>query len=142
MAALCRSTALPLFDRLRSGGGAVPRTPDDALRASIVREIAALLGTRASYGRASGDSPRGTLEYGLPDMSGFAVGHPDSAALLARSIERAVTMFEPRLAAPSVSVQPGEAPDALRVRIAGRIGESDTTLRFHWSRHAVRPDEP
>ncbi len=123
---------MPLFDRLvetaapdDSGGGSHDRRMLDraGLKVSIARELTRLLNTRTSLAADGLDRrPRSTIDYGLPDLSRFWPASDDSEKELARLIERTVTVFEPRLRTPSVTITrvPGRRR-ALQATISGAI---------------------
>lgn len=96
-----------------------PLTPSQAvrvLRAGLRRDLEWLLNTR----RRIDEPPEGAKElpaslflYGLPDMSGRVVGIGRQQEELAREIEKAIAIFEPRLK--NVSVKAFEATSVSRV---------------------------
>jgi type VI secretion system protein ImpF len=70
------------------------------LKDSVRRDLEWLLNSR----RTPEDPPKSALElsrsvycYGLPDIASFSLGSADAKSELARRIETAVAMFEPRL---------------------------------------------
>ena len=127
---------VPLFDRLVGGGAADDpaggrhdrRMLDRAgLKASIAREVSRLLNTRTSLAADElGRRPRSTLDYGLPDLTRFWPADDDSENELARMMEATIVAFEPRLAAPRVTIQrvPGRRR-ALRAVVDGSIALDD-----------------
>ena len=123
---------VPLFDRLvglaaagdPAGGSHDRRMLDRAgLKASIGRELARLLNTRSPLAVEELERrPRGTLDYGLPDLSRFWPADPDSEAELARLIEGTIAAFEPRLEAPRVTIERlPQRRRALRAVVSGSI---------------------
>jgi type VI secretion system lysozyme-like protein len=65
---------------------------------------------------------RTVLEYGLPDVSTLVSRSTGDQDRIARSVERAIMAFEPRLAHPQVTVVPELTErDRLTVVIAGMI---------------------
>lgn len=119
-----------LFERLEDIGPiSVPASPAAAraaVEASIAREIGALLSTRIDpVIDAIDPRDRTVLEYGLPDASAKASHSTGDQDKIARSIERAITAFEPRLAEPQVTIVPDRTDrERLMIVIAGmlRIG--------------------
>lgn len=93
------------------------RNPWDEMRelkASLCRDLAALLNTR----RAEEDFPPGyeestnsLLSFGVADFTSYDLKNRLDQDRVRRSIERAIRLFEPRLARVTVSV---EEPDPLR----------------------------
>lgn len=118
----------PLFERLidfapdRKTGDDPAMTvlsmPD--LRASVMRELARLLGTRT----AGIDHPAAVdsvLGYGIPDfMDVDPAGDPDRRRV-ERAIREAIIRFEPRLRRPQVTIKPGTGRGTLIAEIAGEL---------------------
>ena len=76
------------------------------LVASIERELASLLNTRTARPLGGRDQvPGTTLDYGLPNLSGFWPRDDDSEKKLAMVMERTIAAFEPRLLAPRVTIE-------------------------------------
>lgn len=121
----------PLFDRLAADGGGNGnggtgggRMLDRAgLQRSIRRELDRLLNTRAPLAaELLGRRPRGTLDYGLPDLSLFWPFDSDSETRLAQLIAATVAAFEPRLLGPRVTVErAGNERGRLRATVTGSI---------------------
>lgn len=122
----------PLFDRLAADGGGNGnggvagggRMLDRAgLQRSIRRELDRLLNTRAPLAAdLLGRRPRGTLDYGLPDLSLFWPFDSDSETRLAQLITATVAAFEPRLRAACVTVErAGNERGRLRATVTGSI---------------------
>jgi type VI secretion system protein ImpF len=117
----------PLFDRLAApaeagSGRRPPRVLDrDGVLASIGRELDRLLNTRTPLDAdALGRRPRGTLDYGLPDLSLFWPFDADSQTRLAGLIAGTVAAFEPRLKNPRVTVERvGNERSRLRATVTG-----------------------
>lgn len=122
----------PLFDRLASSTGLDgrrdPRLLDrDGLLASIRRELDRLLNTRTPLAADQlGLRPRGTLDYGIPDLSLFWPFDADSEARLAAVMTSTIAAFEPRLLRPSVTLERvGNERSRLRARVTGVIALDD-----------------
>ncbi|MFD1623361.1 type VI secretion system baseplate subunit TssE [Azospirillum griseum] len=118
----------PLFDRLAAPNGADgrrdPRLLDrDGLLASIRRELDRLLNTRTPLAADQlGQRPRGTLDYGIPDLSLFWPFDADSESRLATLMTSTIAAFEPRLLRPSVALERvGNERSRLRARVTGAI---------------------
>lgn len=97
MPTIVRGSPMPLFDRLAADGEA--RLPgDDALRASIARDLARLVNTRSRLTFEAFEQSDGTVvDYGVPDFSGHSLkSGPDREAIEA-AFARAIGLFEPRL---------------------------------------------
>jgi len=114
----------PLFDRLAAdGGGHGPVLDRAGLQASIRRELDRLLNTRAPLAADRlGRRPRGTLDYGLPDLSLFWPFDADSEVRLGQLIAATVAAFEPRLLNPRVTVtRAGNERGRLLATVTGSI---------------------
>lgn len=117
----------PLFDRLAAladgaDGRRTARMLDrDAVLASIRRELDRLLNTRTPLAAdALGRRSRGTLDYGLPDLSLFWPFNADSETRLAGLIAGTVAAFEPRLRHPRVTLERvGNERCRLRATVTG-----------------------
>ncbi|WP_395822325.1 type VI secretion system baseplate subunit TssE [Archangium minus] len=149
----------PLLDRLMdlkretTGETLEPQVSEEALRASVRREVAHILGTRCTLSLKEAESlepgERSVLDYGLPDL--WSLGSaPEDARRLERLITRAVEAYEPRLCQLQVSVRlppseegavvavltarfaPGLIPESLslplRLDRGGRLVEVDDGL--------------
>jgi type VI secretion system lysozyme-like protein len=124
----------PLFDRLAAPQGreaASGRLLDRAgLEASIGRELLRLLNRRSAPGATAVPT---VLDYGLPDWSALHPANPEDRARLARSIVRAVQVFEPRLRDARAEVAPSPRDHgALVVRLTARLalGADSWPLQF------------
>lgn len=105
---LMPSVAAPLFDRLVDTGeaaGAQSMLDRDGLILSIAGEISLLLNTRCPRSRdVMAGRRRTTLDYGIPDLSGFQPFDSAAEAALVAELETAIATFEPRLLSPRVHV--------------------------------------
>lgn len=105
---LMPSVAAPLFDRLvdtEDAAGAQSMLDRDGLILSIAGEISLLLNTRCPRPRdVMAGRRRTTLDYGIPDLSGFQPFDSTAEAALVAELEMAITTFEPRLLSPRVHV--------------------------------------
>jgi type VI secretion system lysozyme-like protein len=121
----------PLFERLidtepRQGGEAFPyrlHTVADMVR-SIGRGIARLIDTRRPVDIH--DVPREEAltvrEYGLPDIARLSPRSHDDRQLLARTLVRVISAYEPRLHDVAVTVEPVPAElDRVRARVTAQI---------------------
>lgn len=136
-----------LFERLAEAGpgapGSSPRRDDDraAVEASVAREVAALLGTRIEPAIDAIDPrDRTVLDYGLPDFTGLSPQSATDRERLARSIERAITAFEPRLASPRVAVFADEGgAHTVSVAITGILTVNDVAAAYNFPVHLGEP---
>ena len=119
-----RTVRQTVIDRLiddRPGIGDVPMTFNEsvaALKRSLLRDVEWLLNTRRICEPASDDFPevqRSVYHYGLPDITSLSAESDAAHRRLARALEEAIQLFEPRLM--SVRVQPVEAKEAEGRRI-------------------------
>ncbi len=89
-----------------------------ALRASIARELADLFNTRVPIAIDDLERrDRSTVDYGIPDLSAFPVGEDAAMARLARHLHDAIVAYEPRIKLPSVAIRPAAAPRAPLVAV-------------------------
>lgn len=136
-----------LFDRLIArgqpedggGAGAVRGVYDVAeLSASVGEQLGWLLNTRVPIDQRTLEArtaagARSTIDYGLPDLSGYPRGDPSAMDRLAAHIGQTIRLFEPRLEQPRVRVAPiGERGDALDAEITGlvRVGTVAEPVAF------------
>ncbi|HLW69706.1 MAG TPA: type VI secretion system baseplate subunit TssE [Candidatus Binataceae bacterium] len=110
-----------LFDRLAESQGpsaetasngrdesAARRLDEADLRASVRRELADLLNTRAPVPVGVLEQrTRSTIDYGIPDLSVFPVGEHDATTRLAMHMRRAILAYEPRLSDPVIEIARG-----------------------------------
>lgn len=111
------------------------------LKAALRRDIEFLLNAR----RTPIDAPpsarelqRSVYAYGLPDITGVAMNVSEDQHHLARAMESAISIFEPRLTNVSVSVQPAAGPTrVLHFRIEGtlRVDPAPERVFFDTSLH-------
>ncbi|MGQ9371242.1 type VI secretion system baseplate subunit TssE [Azospirillum sp. ST 5-10] len=113
----------PLFDRLAADGGGWRMLDRQGLHESIRRELDRLLNTRTPLAADElGRRPRGTLDYGLPDLSLFWPFDSDSETRLAALVADTVAAFEPRLLQPRVAVaRVGNQRNRLRATVSGAV---------------------
>jgi type VI secretion system lysozyme-like protein len=116
---LIRGGRALLFEVLCANPGAAgdgnPRPGDkpfrnyelQALTASVIRELQALLNTRlpVAVGR-SDESTQTILNYGLPDFSLLNAASPADRRTLATLMEAKISAFEPRLRQVRVTLEP------------------------------------
>jgi type VI secretion system protein ImpF len=130
-------------------------TPAQSLRAMKValrRDLEWLMNTRCIIQQAPGDCKelqRSVYAYGLPDVSSLSLfSNVDQNALL-KSIERAVILFEPRLARPKVSLRPiSESSRSVHFVIEGLLRVDpepqpivfDTVLELTSGSYAIQGD--
>ena len=107
MATRDRDTTLrpSVLDRLVApdGGGSTV----DRIRASVMADLEDLLNTRRTAEPAPEGFPevqRSLYHYGLADLTSHSADHSETPARLARDIEEAIRLHEPRLTAVRVTV--------------------------------------
>jgi len=137
----------PLLDRLvdedpRRASETVPKRAltRRQYRDSVRRDLVWLLNTRApvpsrfaapagapATASASGGGELTVLDFGIPDFGDLFTANRRDWSRLARSIERALAAFEPRLANPAVEVaaEPGDIRRLTVVISATLIAERD-----------------
>lgn len=101
-------------------------TSEAAFRQAVRRDLEWLLNTRrqlAEVPEGRDELRRSLLRYGIPDVGSLPRDVPEARARLARTIEEAITLFEPRLANVRV-VLPDEGARA------GEGGAEAGALRF------------
>lgn len=127
---------------LQSGEASAATEAAEAAR-SIRRELARLLDTRRPIGAAAAlhDKPRTVRDYGIPDASTLSPYAAEDRAVLAQAIRDAITVFEPRLAQPSVEVQPSASGGAgLHVIVGGRLAGQAERARMVFGPGAAAQD--
>ena len=85
------------------------------LKASIRRDIEFLFNARRTPinpPASARELPRSVYAYGLPDVTGVSLDTDDDQHHLARAMESAITLFEPRLTNVIVVLQPNAWPGA------------------------------
>ncbi len=123
-----RPVQQPLLERLQDDrpdlAGDPTRTWGDSLRLlkdAVRRDLEHLLNTR-QVGEGDADAfpelERSMLYYGIPDLSSVGRDSPDALARLARSLERAITLHEPRLENVRIVVAPRDSGPMSEVRFA------------------------
>lgn len=137
-----RSAPALLFDRLADLDPAVPGEPvplrtldGEALRASVLRELADLLNTRCPFtGAALQGRGRTTLEYGLPDVSPAYPGAAAGRGEVAARMEAAIAAYEPRLRGARVTVEPVEGrPMELLAHVQGVLDAGTAPAPVHFT---------
>jgi type VI secretion system lysozyme-like protein len=126
---------MPLFERLaddapfdaheRTDAVAARSLDAQSLRESVRAELLRLLNTRRGRSRLDAAD---VLHYGLPDWSALSGARAGDRSALEREVAQAIRAFEPRLAAPRVTIAPdADAPWRVCLRIAGLLrGREDT----------------
>ena len=114
-----------LFDRLAGTPTAKRADGTTGLReiqGAVTRDLEWLLNTRCWW---PGDldelelGSRSLLAYGLPDLTGYSWTSEEDSRTVARKIEEAIRMFEPRL-----------LPRSIKVALLGRESASDFRIRM------------
>lgn len=121
------------------------------LKKSISRDIEALLNTRREL--LEGAPPEykevnnSLLMFGLPDFTSYSLLNPEHRKLIRRSVEEALTKFEPRLKSVQVTLEPPRKFDAalhfridalLRLDPAPEPVTFDAALQLGTSSYSVR----
>lgn len=89
------------------------------LRVSVLREVRWLLNTRCPLPESQLEDPRSTIDYGIPDLSGFSPADPEHQHRLARIVSRSIAAFEPRLQQVQATVVgPVDMERSLRLQIS------------------------
>lgn len=95
------------------------------IKQSVKRDLEWLLNTRQdAAGAASGlkELAHSLAAYGLPDFSAFSVKSPSDQLRMQRILEKAISRFEPRLDAVTVTLVPvRDLEQKLRFRIDARL---------------------
>src|SRR5258708_38894097 len=100
-----------LFDRLvgpeTAGGGAEPAPitafyDEEGLQQSVFQQLHWLLNSRVAvdYQTLDGrirEALRSSVDYGIPDLSGYSVGEEGAMRRLADHLAQTIACFEPRL---------------------------------------------
>ncbi|QDV32769.1 type VI secretion system baseplate subunit TssE [Tautonia plasticadhaerens] len=114
----------------------------EELKRSVRRDLEWLLNSRrllASPPPGAEHAPRSLLSFGLPDFSHVSLENSEHREALRRTVEEAISRFEPRLMAVEVTMPEGDAlRRGVRFRIEGllRVEPSpepvsfDSTLRL------------
>ena len=122
---LTEEAAHPLADAVHDWAG---------LRASVMTEVHRLFNTRIPQdAERMAKRRRSTVDYGIPDLSLFPPRDPDAETSLARHLTEALRAFEPRLAAPKVTLERVEGADGgLVAHVAGdiRLARMTAPLNF------------
>ena len=105
------------------------------LYASIAMEVERLFNTRLPLDAAAlARRRRSTVDYGIPDLSLFPPRHPEAETALARHLAEAVQAFEPRLAAPVVTLERTDSPDGrLIAHVAGTVRLESLLQPLHFT---------
>jgi type VI secretion system protein ImpF len=133
MSAMVSGSPMPLFDRLAAGGDAhLPGA--DALRESVAMELGRLLNTRSRLTFDAFTTTDGTvIDYGVPDFSERSLQSGADRDAIAAVIQRAISLFEPRLANVTVTFAPTAGPGRDAVLLIGgdmRIGATVGYVAF------------
>ncbi|GIV53612.1 MAG: hypothetical protein KatS3mg039_0130 [Candidatus Kapaibacterium sp.] len=129
-----RTKAL-LFERLSPTLDENPATQSgyiglEEVKRSIIEQLGYLFNTRTAPPppdqlTGSGTAqPLTVLDYGVPDFSAWSVGDMSKMRMLVRSIEQAITAFEPRLRAVRaelVDTNPSSLEQALHIRLSAQL---------------------
>lgn len=95
------------------------------LKAAVKRDLEWLLNSRQVIGGVSEElkeTSHSLAAYGLPDFTGVSLKNVSEQAFVRRTIERAISLFEPRLEDVLVLLIPGNAGEQImRFRIDARL---------------------
>lgn len=116
------NVTLPLLDRLTDEdpkrGEEVPLSRSKslaALKVSVRRDLEWLLNTRRAERELPPEVSRSVFTYGLPEQSSGSENKDQVFQALARRMETAIAIFEPRLAGVRVSLSPHQDATIRRV---------------------------
>jgi type VI secretion system protein ImpF len=132
---------------------AAPALTIGELKASVSRDIEMLLNTRrelldgvpSEYNQVQ----KSILMYGLPDVTSYSLANPQDQKVLRRSVEEALSNFEPRLRSVRVTLEPRDKYNpTLRFRIEALLRTDpapepitlDAALNVVTSQYSVRGD--
>jgi type VI secretion system protein ImpF len=145
MSAIDSGFSMPFFDRLAAQSDA--HLPDeDALRASIARDLARLLNTRARQPVDAWLAGEGTvIDFGVPDFAARSLRSGADREAIAGAIARSIAWFEPRLA--DVTVRFAEAGGHTREAVLAiharmRAGERISHVAFELAAGALVIADP
>ncbi len=122
------------------------------LKDGLQRDLEWLLNTRRSIEDLGGvykEIERSVFTYGLPDISSIGVHSTHDQAKLKRALERAVSLFEPRIKGARVVMEVfGRGSRAIRFHIQGMLDVDpapepvafDTVLELPSYQYAVKGD--
>ena len=136
----------------------LPRTWEesvDILKRNVLRDLELLLNARqisdpavAPYEKLE----RSAYNYGLRDLASFSADAADTPAVLQKTIERTIAVFEPRILDPRVKLVPGSNAQSTKIRflISGTLRtdpdperiEFDTVLEVASKRFEVSSKVP
>ncbi|MEP6848460.1 MAG: type VI secretion system baseplate subunit TssE [Acidobacteriota bacterium] len=95
------------------------------LKQSVRRDLEWLLNSRKSIVEISDtleETTRSVANYGLPDVIGLDIENPNEQAGLVRSIEVALSIFDPRFSNPRITLEPISSIDrVLRFKIEATL---------------------
>ncbi len=133
-----------LFDRLARGPssrgdsgekGPLRQTYSEAgLRRSVLEQLKWLLNARVVVDFATLDARiregrRTTIDYGIPDLSGYSAGDAAAMARLSAHLAQTIAWFEPRLSEPKVKLGPVDGRNQrLAVDVSGTITAGMTVV--------------
>jgi type VI secretion system protein ImpF len=112
-----------------------------ALKASLCRDLSALLNTRRAkqdFDPAYEEATNSLLGFGITDFTSYNLKSDVEQDQVRRAMERAIRQFEPRLSRVSVSIEePDPVLPVLQFQIEAtlRIGSADESVLFGVSLH-------
>ena len=139
MSRLIPGGAIPLFDKLDQRLTAAANETDqvlsaDGLEASVARELSRLTNSRSRIPLSEfQDATLTVLDYGIPDTLARSALSERDKTVISAALERAISVFEPRLTQVEVTVLPG-APGktAARYLIAANLRIAHTIRRINF----------
>ena len=129
----------PLFDRFfLDGRGEYPSARVDlaGYLSAVACDVEMLLGTRSVMPLDPDDEDPDGLSvpgYGLPDFHSLSPSSLDDVWLLAARVRQTLERFEPRLSDIEAVPERGDAFDAGRIVVRGRVRGCDEILEMHVS---------
>ena len=120
------------------------------LKQAVRRDLEFLLNTRQVAGGLPTELKelnKSLAAYGLPDFSAVNVKSPDEQMRMRRALETTISIFEPRLKAVKVTLEPLRGAErTLRFRVDARLQVEptpepvtfDTVLQLHSGEYKVR----
>lgn len=139
MSRLIPGGAIPLFDKLDQRLTAAPNETDqvlsaDGLEASVARELSRLTNSRSRIPLSEfQDATLTVLDYGIPDTLARSALSERDKTVISEALERAISVFEPRLTHVNVTVLPGvSGKTAARYLIAANLRIAHTVRRINF----------
>ena len=139
MSRLIPGGAIPLFDKLDQRLTAAANETDqvlsaDGLEASVARELSRLTNSRSRIPLSEfQDATLTVLDYGIPDTLARSALSERDKTVISAALERAISVFEPRLTQVEVTVLPGAPGKTVaRYLIAANLRIAHTVRRINF----------